>query len=455
MSEKQSKASVGGQCLANSISLNAIQPDYDGQWQGIMVASDGACYFGSSTHSNRNSGGFFRFDPRTRKLETLTSSLSAVCGEDIAKIPPQGKIHSPIVESDGWLYFTTHMANYWEEAKNAYTGAHVIGYEMATRRFRDFGVLRPRFSVYSAINVDPRAKKLYVFSVPYAPEDVKNDGCHLYKIDIPSGSKQDLGRIVEKAQGCCYWFFVDHKGDCWFSTWRGNGRYPDCGHGSLYRVLADSGRIECFEDVLPDCKLAPDGKPVAEELRIDRGWTWAEALPGSKRCLFTMGYLSGEDERLWIFDPSKDLKTGEAFQPVGYVGPTFLAVALGKNRVFYIQRGNPASGRGWFGEIERDKDEYLVSRSEDLHVKSISLDPKDRGEIIDHGKIVDQDGRTPRYIDALATDQAGRVYMTGSWHILPGDQCTLQLDWETPVREFHPTKRAQMFAFMDVSKDLG
>jgi hypothetical protein len=41
----------------------------------------------------------------------------------------------------------------------------------------------------------------------------------------------------------------------------------------LYRVLADSGTIECFEDVLPDCKMAPDGKPVAEELRLDRGWT--------------------------------------------------------------------------------------------------------------------------------------------------------------------------------------
>jgi hypothetical protein len=178
-------------------------------------------------------------------------------------------------------------------------------------------------------------------------------------------------------------------------------------------------------------------------------------LPGRKRCHFTIGYLAGEDERLWIFDPSKDLKTGEAFQPVGYVGPTFPAIALGKNRVFYIQRGDLASGRGWFGEIERDKDEYLVSRSEDLHVKSISLDPKARGAIIDHGKIVDQDGRTPCYTDALATDQAGRVYTTGSWHILPGDQCTLQLDWETPVREFRPTKRAQMFAFMDVSRDLG
>ncbi|MGD0726301.1 MAG: hypothetical protein ABSB63_12135 [Spirochaetia bacterium] len=454
MSNKKSNPSTKKECHAFSFSLNKIQTDYDGQWQGIMVASDGACYFGSSTHSNRQSGGFFRFDPRSRQLETLTLDLSAVCGEDLTKTPPQGKIHSPIVEFDGWLYFTTHMANYWEEAKNAYCGAHVIGYEMITRKFRDFGVVRPRFSIYSAINVDPQRKKLYVFSVPFAPKDISTDGCHLYQIDIPSGAKRDLGRVVEKAQGSCYWFYIDNKGNCWFSLWRGHGRYPDGGHGNLYRVKADSGEIECFKDVLPACELAPDGKPVASDQSIDRSWTWAESLPGRERCLFTMGYLGGDDERVWIFDPGKDLGSGEAFQPVGWVGPTFLGVALGKSRVFYIQRGDAASGRGWFGEIERDKDEYLASRSEDLHVKSISLDPHVRGAVIDHGKIVDDAGRTPRYIDALAADQDGGVYTTGSWHILPGDQCTMQLDWETPVREFHPTKRAQFFAFMDVSEDI-
>ena len=59
-----------------------------------------------------------------------------------------------------------------------------------------------------------------------------------------------------------------------------------------------------------------------------------------------MGYLSAEDEWLWVFDPGKDLRTGQAFQPVGYMGPAFLAFALGKNRVFHIQRSDPACGRG-------------------------------------------------------------------------------------------------------------
>src|SRR3989304_5592166 len=88
-------------CQAYSIALNEIEPDYDGQWQGMAVASDGNCYFGSSTHSYRTGAGFFRFDPRTRELTTLAHDMTAICVEDLTKTPSQGKIHSPIVEHDG------------------------------------------------------------------------------------------------------------------------------------------------------------------------------------------------------------------------------------------------------------------------------------------------------------------------------------------------------------------
>jgi hypothetical protein len=74
--------------------------------------------------------------------------------------------------------------------------------------------------------------------------------------------------------------------------------------------------------------------------------------------------------------------------------------------------------------------------------------------VTDHGAIVDQDGRTPRHIDSLAADQTGRVYMVGSWHLLPGDQGTQQIDLANP-KEFRLMKRGQFFACADVSKDLG
>jgi len=162
----------------------------------------------------------------------------------------------------------------------------------------------------------------------------------------------------------------------------------------------------------------------------------------------------GDDERLWLFDPSKDITSGAAFQPVGFIGPVFLALALGKDRVFYVQRGDLVSHRDYLGEAKRDEDPDLVGKHEDYHLKSISLAPSTYGQVMDHGAIIDQKGRAPRHIDSLAADQQGRVYMTGSWHILPGDQPTLQINLENP-KEFQTMQRGQFFACCDVSQDIG
>ena len=116
------------ECSVRSVALNKLVKYFDGQWQGMIAASDGACYFGASTHSPQHGSSFFKFEPGSRKLTVLAEDMTRVCAEDPTKTPPQGKIHSPIVEFDGWLYFTTHLSNYWDAAMDKYTGAHVIGY---------------------------------------------------------------------------------------------------------------------------------------------------------------------------------------------------------------------------------------------------------------------------------------------------------------------------------------
>ncbi len=60
----------------------------------------------------------------------------------------------------------------------------MIGYELSTGKFRDFGVIRKGFTIYSAINVDKINKKLYVLSVPFAKNDIENDSSHLFQIDF-------------------------------------------------------------------------------------------------------------------------------------------------------------------------------------------------------------------------------------------------------------------------------
>ncbi|MBP5398204.1 MAG: hypothetical protein J6Y32_06235, partial [Bacteroidales bacterium] len=78
-----------------TFSMNKICKEWDGQWQGIMVASDGNCYFGSSTHSKSHGAGFHKFDPKTYELTVLAEDMTEICGEsDIPGHPQQGKIHS-------------------------------------------------------------------------------------------------------------------------------------------------------------------------------------------------------------------------------------------------------------------------------------------------------------------------------------------------------------------------
>src|SRR5450432_2671552 len=121
---------------AQSFNLCAINPKLDGQWQGNTVASDGNVYFASSSHQSDTAAIFCKYAPLTKQLTVLSSNMSATLGETIAGgslaggVVPQGKIHSDIVESGGTLYFATHLANYWDAAAKAYTGSHVVGYDL-------------------------------------------------------------------------------------------------------------------------------------------------------------------------------------------------------------------------------------------------------------------------------------------------------------------------------------
>lgn len=422
-----------------SIALNDYGSDFDGQWQGITAASDGNCYFASSTHSSRHGAGFFRFDPVRGQLTVLARDMTLVCGEDL-RTSRQGKIHSPIIEHDGWLYLATHLANYWPEAEAAFPGAHVLGYELKTGRFRDFGVLRKGYSIYSFVNVDPARRCLYAVSTPFAEPDIRADGCHVFRLDIATGRTTDLG-LAKRGKHGAFWSFVDRRGDCWFTFWRDND-------GDLYCVRAATDKIEKFAGVLPRAELAFGGG-VSPNQR-DRGWTWATALPGREKCLFTMGCYDNGDERVWIFDPAKNIRSGAAFQPVHEVGPVFLSLALAGDRVYFVQRGDPASARGWWAELHRDDPVAVPGGTENLHLRSVSIDPAAKRPLADHGRIVDRDGRAPRSIDSLAADEKGRVYMVGDWHILPADRGTMQIEWQTPERMFKKVGRGQFFAFAGV-----
>jgi len=437
-----------------TISMNKICKEWDGQWQGMTVASDGCCYFGSSTHSKSHGAGFHKFDPATYQHTMIAEDMTYICGEQDTP-SQQGKIHSPVVECDGNLYFTTHLSNYWKEGIENYTGAHVFGYNMASGKFRDYGIVKPRYSVYSAIGVDPVRKKLYVFLVPFLPELYENDGCHLYSIDMVSGEKEDLGLVVAGQKAASFWFYVDNNGNVWFTLWKRNYQYAN-DHGNLYVYRPDEGRIQTYVDVLPKGKLI-DGTPVEDEFQqTQKAWTWLSPLPGREKCYFTMGALGGCDERLWLFDPTKDIESGEAFEEVASIGSVYFQTAVGGDRLYFIQYESLDDERKLFSEDEREIDpssEAYVERK--LHLRSISLaEGADHNKITDHGAVVDQDGRAARMIMSMSADDKGHVFAYGSWHVNNFKEATLQyLLFEYPGGDLYRLlKRGEFFAVIDTNQ---
>jgi hypothetical protein len=446
-------------CTTYSIALNKVSPYYEGQWQGIGMASDGACYFGSSCHSLNHGGGLFRFDPSNRQFDVLSEDLSNLVNTDFSKNTPQGKVHCPIIEFDGSIYLTTHLAAYWDDVLDKYEGSHLLSYKLATKKWRDFGVIKPRWSTYSAIEVDSVRGKVYAMECPFSPKDTI-EKLHLYQIDIKSGEKRDLGQVPGDAT---FWFYLDNTGKLWFTS-----RYYQ---NRLYCYNPETDKIKVYEDAFPPAKYAPDGKPYETDIKIegkicDKGyslgqqsWTWVRAIDGGKRCLYTFGDDGGADERLWVFDPSKDIASKEAFTPICYIGNTFLSVALANNRVFYVQMFDNVASRGYDCEFNRDiPADQNGYQPHNLRLRSVALDPKDPRQFIDHGRIIDQDGRTPAHIASLAADSKGNIFMNGSWLTKPGDIPSIRyMHNQSAIKKgkvFETLKRGEFFAYVNVTKDL-
>ena len=414
-------SSAGAQVQpVRSFALNGYNRVLDGQWQGMRYASDGNVYFGSSTHSGHHGAAFFKYNPTTQQVTQLAADLTLICGED-PDISPQGKLHSDIVEANGWLYFSTKFSSEKPGAQGKWTGSHVIGYQLATGVFRDYGVIHPKYDSYSGIGVDKARNKIYVF----VKSLLSNEPSYLYGIDATTGAKQILGMLGDSLH-TSMWIFVDQRGDGWFSLARD--------HGNLLRVRASTGQVDVFQNALPPLYRWNVEQVDPSALHQDQRWIhWMQPLDGN-RALVILGYEGG---MLYMFDSSKPI--AQAFTNIKHIGYTYYGVAIGNNgsRVYYYQRASKAT----LGHQE----------FRDFHLKSVSLNPADGYAITDHGLIRDQDGRLVWRVPSMMTDGGSRVFMSGDWWTNPGDLGTLRYFHNGTAEGYTPLPRGEFFAVADVS----
>jgi hypothetical protein len=144
-----------------------------------------------------------------------------------------------------------------------------------------------------------------------------------------------------------------------------------------------------------------------------------------------MGWLGGGDERLWIFDPDKDIKSGDAFRPIAYIGATFHSVAYDKkDRVYYVQFRDLNDARTHYTEATRDYVREDIHFDDQLHLRSVSTAPGSDGRIVDHGRIVDQDNRHLTMVESMAADDKGNVFMHGSWDAKSPEEASHAYLWQ-------------------------
>jgi hypothetical protein len=177
--------------------------------------------------------------------------------------------------------------------------------------------------------------------------------------------------------------------------------------------------VERYDGVLPH--RAPDVNPW---------WNWAKPLPGGETLLIALA--NGE---LWRFDPRLAPDWQRAFTYLTTVGNishrSHIGLALAWPRLFYLQGPDPSTIR---------------SASQDVHLRSINLDPRSGYALRDHGLVTDQDGRRPYRLPAMSSD-GQRVYLTGDWFTLAGEPGSLSREGQREgPGELVEVNRIQCFA---------
>jgi uncharacterized repeat protein (TIGR01451 family) len=405
-----------------TFALNDYKRELDGQWEGIRLASDGNVYFASASHSAHVGAAFFRYDTGTGQVTELAHEITDICGEDV-QTNPQGKIHSDVVEANGWLYMATHFAAEKPGTYAAWTGSHALGYELATGQWRDYGVLLPGYTGYAAVGVDPARNFLYVFLT----SQVAGQPAYVYRVDTVTGDKINLGQVSAPTSGgydyASFWTFVDQRGDVWLSIKNQNG--------DLLQIHGDTGLIEVHSNALPALvRWDSDQLETDAVLQSSRYIQWMQPLDGD-RALLTLA----NGGMLYLFDATQPMAS--AFTEIRHIGYNYLGLAVGGNRVFYYQREN----RAWGNQ----------DAPQNYHLMSVSLDSSAGYPITDHGLMVDQGGRTVWRAPGMMTDGLGKVYMIGDWWTVPGDLGTLRYNWNGGNETYEQLPRGEFFAVASVS----
>jgi hypothetical protein len=382
-------------------------------YNAISAASDGKIYYVLSSQPHNVAGQMHMYDPVADKTKFL-ADLTEICGEKDKNVIAQGKSHVRFYESNGKLYFSTHVG-YYEmidgmerlpvtspEGYDLYTGGHFLSYELNSGKFEDLGLV-PHGEGVLTMTMDTVRKQIYAITWPKG---------YFIHHDLNTGETKDLGlvsalgeagTIGEDYRVLCRSLFVDPRdGLVYYSTAEGDIMCYDPARGEIEKLEDVNLRLDYFGS------YDPTGAG-------SMGYNWRAVVWYPKE---QVAYgVHGNSGYLFKFDPIKreieivDRITSEPSRKSGMFdlfSYGYLGFDLGNDKeTLYYLAGGPVYENG---KRVKGKDKISMGAArgiENLHLITYHIPTS---KYIDHGPIFYEDGSRPTYVNSIALDKEGNVY---------------------------------------------
>jgi hypothetical protein len=380
-------------------------------YNAISTASDGTIYYVLSAEPYNVAGQMFSFDPGTKKVRPI-GDLSEASGEKGMKVVSQGKSHVRFIESNGKLYFATHLGYYStisgkEEmgippaGYGHYPGGHLLTYDIASGKFESLAVA-PRGEGILAMNMDTKRGRIYFLTWPTGT---------FYRFDLAKKELKELGSFFKQGEAgtgpnyrtICRAIGVDPRdGSAYFTTGEGAIHRYRYERDAVETVAGDNMKKDYFGvyDFMSPGNMAYNWRQIVWNSSDNKFY----GVHGNSGYLFSFDPV---DERVEVLqritsEPSQRSGMFDQFS-YGYLGFT-----LGPDgRTLYYLTGGPiyVGGRRLAGKGSTEKGE--AKGEEDLHLVTYDIPT---AHYIDHGSIFYENGDRPMNVNSIAVGKDGTVY---------------------------------------------
>jgi len=380
-------------------------------YNGLSTASDGKIYYVLSSQSIDVGGQMYSFDPATGTVEHL-ADLTEACGEKDLKAIVQGKSHVNFVESDGKLYFATHIGYYSiidgmekmgipPPGYKPYPGGHLLSYDMNSGEFEELATA-PHQEGILTMNMDTQRGLIYGLTWPTG---------YLFRFDLGSGELTNIGPVSGEGE--------DGKDETFRVLCRSIAVNPVDGavylttsEGTILRLGLEEDQVYPVEgeDMVKDYFGLYDPSSAGH-----MGYNWRQIVYYPPENSFygvhgNSGYLFRFDPsipRVEVLDritsiPSKRSGMFDQFS-YGYLG-----FKLGPDgHTLYYLTGGPIyiDGKRVTGKSSTAMGE--AKGLENLHLITYHIPT---GKYRDHGPVFYENGDRPLYVNSIAIGQDGTVY---------------------------------------------